>query len=134
MSGTNRSFHAKSLRGQPSTGAKRWISLALRLRDWQTRHLPGLKAADQIGRVEAEPSQVRRGEARLVALVADHDHLAIATGQLGVAVLAGGIESPLEDVAGHERRLGDQTVARPLRVRSDVDQQGASTRRPQRLP
>src|SRR3954447_19899701 len=53
--------------------------------DGQAGRSPGLKATVEVRRArEAESLQVGRGQARLVALVAHHDHLALEAANEGI--------------------------------------------------
>src|SRR4051794_32195023 len=65
----------------------------------QARRLPALDAVDHVADVEAEAQEGGGCEDGLVALVADQDDAAVGAGEGGVAVVALGIEAPLEDVA-----------------------------------
>jgi hypothetical protein len=67
-----------------------------------------------------------------VALVTDHDHLAVATGKPRVAVLARRVEPPLQDVARDEGGVGNDPVVGTLGLRADVDQASTLTRGLQR--
>ena len=84
---------------------------------------PGPDAADDVGDCGA-PELLHGGgsEAGLVALFADQLDQEVGTGELGVAVRAGGIEAPLEHVALHEPGTGDEPASSPLAVRANVDQ------------
>ena len=71
--------------------------------------------------MEAELLQRGRGEARRVALVAHEHDPAVVVGHLRYAVGTGGVETPLEHVAGNHDRAGELTVALTLLDRPDVD-------------
>jgi hypothetical protein len=59
-----------------------------------------LKAANEIGgAVQPDVSKEGGGEARLVSLVADDHDATVVVGHFGDVVLAGRVESPLEDIA-----------------------------------
>jgi hypothetical protein len=78
---------------------------------------PGAEAADHVGdRARPEALHGRGGEARLKPLVADQHQQGIATGQLSVAVRAARIQPPLEHIAGHDVRAGDESVGQALAV------------------
>src|SRR5581483_11958547 len=76
---------------------------SIRLDDLEAGSTPGLKAADQVRGVGVpQPMERRRDEARLVALVTEHDQP--AADHFWVAPLRGGIAAPLEHVARDEPR------------------------------
>src|SRR5688572_13595096 len=85
---------------------------------------PSLKPANDVGSIQAEAPQRRRGQARLVALVAEDDHDQVAPRQLGTAVPTGRIEPPFEDVPRDLRGAGDLAVLESLGVGTDVDERG----------
>jgi hypothetical protein len=65
-------------------------------------------------------------EARLVALVAEEDHVPVDIAAEGrIRVTGHGVETPLEDVSRYEVRVGDDAVALALSLGPDVDQQGS---------
>src|SRR5215211_1959443 len=89
--------------------------------DRESRGAPGLEAAREVGgALESEPFEVRRGQTRLVALVAHDDQLAPAIPDALVAVGRRGVAAPLEHVAREEHRAADDTVALALKLRADV--------------
>ncbi len=89
-----------------------------------------LVAADHVGgAVQAEVDQRRRGQARRVALRAQHDPFDVVTDGLGQPRVAGGVAAPLEHVAFDDQCGGDVALARPLRGGPDVDEQGAPAQR-----
>jgi hypothetical protein len=96
--------------------------------------MPGLEAADDVRHIEAELAEGGRGEARLVALVADQDERQVPAGELRNPVLALGVEAPFQDISRDEDRAENQPVGRALRVRSHVDQGRPAIRRLQGLP
>ena len=68
---------------------------------------PRLNATDEIGGpVQPNISEKGGGEARLVALVADDHDASVVVGHFGDVVLAGRVESPLEDVAVDDDCIG----------------------------
>jgi hypothetical protein len=74
--------------------------------------------------VKSELLKGRGGEARLVALVAEEDYVpADVSAQGRVTVTRRGVETPLEDVARDEMRVGDDAVAVALALGPDVDHQ-----------
>ena len=77
-----------------------------------------------VGRsVKSESLKRRRGKARLVALVAEEDHVPVDISAEGrIRVTGRRVKTPLEDVAWHEVRVGDDTVAFTLSLGPDVDQ------------
>jgi hypothetical protein len=75
---------------------------------------PALDAVDDVAAVQAEPAEGGGGEDGLVALVADEDDTAVASGQVRIAVLARRVQAPLEDVAVDDGRSRDQAVALAL--------------------
>src|SRR5436190_4056006 len=97
----------------------------------EPRRPPGLEAALHVGRaLEAELLQRRGGEARLVALVADEDHVPVqVAAERRFAVARRRIEAPLEHVAGYEVRSRDHAVALALELRADVEEKGAGAGR-----
>src|SRR4051812_27603393 len=92
--------------------ARKWH---LALVDWryrQARRPPGLKATHEVGGpLEPEPAERGGGEARLVALVAHHDHLPGGIGRPLIAGIRKGVAAPLEHVAGDEEGAGHHAVA-----------------------
>jgi hypothetical protein len=65
-------------------------------------------------------------EARLVALVAEEDHVPVDIAAEGrIRVTGHGVETPLEDVSRYEVRVGDDAVALALSLGPDVDQHGS---------
>src|SRR5215210_4788007 len=108
------------------TASRRWTSSSARSADRESRVPPGLEAAGQVrGAMEPKLAEVRGGEARLVTAVAHDDEPGVRFAEPWVAVLAVGRAAPLEDVAGHDDRAGHGSVARDLRLRADVDEDGA---------
>jgi hypothetical protein len=63
------------------------------------------------------------GQTGLVALVADDNDLPVFRRKCGVAIGAGGVQSPLEHIALDDRGSGKQTVPPLLGLRPDVDHQ-----------
>ena len=95
---------------------------------------PRPEPADEIRGVhESDRLQRRRREAGGVALVAHHDHVLVAPGQRGDAVLAERIESPLQHVAVDHDRARDDALVLAVRLGADVHEQRA-TRRRRRAP
>jgi high-affinity nickel-transport protein len=83
---------------------------------------PGGVATDQIGGPpDAELLQSSRGQARGVALLADHDHLQVVR-RVAQPRVAGRVEPPLQHVALDHHRLGQLTFGGSLGGGSDVDQ------------
>ena len=83
---------------------------------------PGGVATDQVGRLpDAQLLQRRRGQARGVALLADHDHLQVVR-RVRQPRVGGGVETPLQHVALDHHRLGQLPLGRPLGGRADVHQ------------
>jgi hypothetical protein len=73
--------------------------------------------------VKPELLKGRRGETRLVALVAEEDHVPIDISAEGrISVPGRRVKTPLEDVSRHEMRVGDDAVALTLSLGPDVDQ------------
>src|SRR5215204_5270069 len=85
-------------------------------RDRESLGAPGLKAADDVRGVEAEPARCCGGEAGLKPLVADEDETEIAARDFGIAVGAARIQAPLEHVARVVPGAGDVPVARALQL------------------
>jgi hypothetical protein len=77
----------------------------------------------------AELDQRRRGETRLVALVAEQDQLPLCVAHSLVAPPRGGVTSPLEHVSGNEDSPRDAAVALALGVRADVEEHRSSADR-----
>ena len=84
-----------------------------------------MKAAVEIGRVQTEAPEGRCSEARLIALVANQNDGYIPTCEQRIAVRRRRVEPPLQDIARDHVGTRDETVAIPLIVGADVDQQGA---------
>lgn len=96
----------------------------------KARGLPGLKAPDDIGRVnQTELLEGCGGEARLVALVADQDYPGAGVGDGLVPPGGRRVAAPFHDVARDESRPRDHAVAFALDLRADVDQERARPRR-----
>jgi hypothetical protein len=71
----------------------------------------------------AEVLQGRHGEARRVALLAEHDDRSGVADHGRMTVLARRVEAPLDVVALDRHRPGDATELGPLELGSGVDQQ-----------
>lgn len=85
-----------------------------------------MEATDEIGGVvQPEVLQHGGGEARLIALVAHHDDPIVVARDRVDAVLARGIQSPLEHVAVDHHGTEERAVTRPLLDRADVDDERA---------
>jgi hypothetical protein len=88
---------------------------------------PGGESPVQVGGVdEAKLLQVRRGQGRLVSLVADEDDPQVPAGDSGVPPLGCGVAEPFQGVAGQHDGAGDQAVCAPLVVFADIDEQSAA--------
>ena len=74
--------------------------------------MPGLEAADDVGRID-KPELLERGgrEAGRITLVAQHDDSSLGTGDRGDPPLRGGGEAPLEQVAVDDDGAGDVTAS-----------------------
>src|SRR3954447_11263076 len=83
---------------------------------------PRLEATDKVGRTrESKALQCRRGEARLVALVAyEDDSPAEIAAEARIVVTGGRVAAPFENVPRVKGRAGDEPVARALDVGADV--------------
>src|SRR6202045_4384853 len=83
--------------------------------------------------MQAQVVQGYRGQARGVAVYAEHDDPVIVAGDPGQPRLTLGIHAPLQVVALHDDRAGDLAGARTLRRRPDVDEHRALGLFPERL-
>ncbi len=91
--------------------------------------LPRLESARQVGgTVHAELLQGGGGQARGVALRAEHDDLQVVAGDRQPR-RAGGVEAPLQHVALDDHSAGDLALGGALRGRADVHQDGAGPHR-----
>ena len=96
----------------------------------ETRRSPGLESTLEVRGVrEADGLEARGGQARCVALVAEHDHGLLRARHLREAVGPGRIQAPFEDVAVDDERARDLPVGAALVDRTDVDQQRAAVAR-----
>lgn len=87
---------------------------------------PGLVAAYQVRHVgKAEISEIRSGETRGVALVANKHHSPICSIHLGQPVRSFRVKAPLQDVPIDDRRARQFAVSCPLNCCPDVHHQGA---------
>src|SRR5207245_10246722 len=78
------------------------------------------------GAVEAEGLEGGGGERRGEAFVADDDDLLVGAGHLGQAELAGGVETPLQDVAVHDDGARQVAVTLALLNGPGVDDEPSS--------
>ena len=88
--------------------------------------LPGPEATDHVGRpAYADLLQRGRGQARGVALGAQHQHVQVV-GRDRQPRVAGRVEPPLQHVALDEQRARDVALLGALGRRPDVDEHGAA--------
>jgi hypothetical protein len=103
---------ARSSRACPTSSASRGGPETRSALHRQSRRASGPEPADDVGRVQAEAPQRRRGQARLVALVTEDDHNPAAARELWIPVGRGRVEPPLEHVARNGCGTPDLAVFR----------------------
>src|SRR4051812_48649949 len=123
-------------RPRPAPGQPSWVTLpepwpglrhrgAATLDDRQPGFRPRPEAAFEVGRVrQPQPLQVRRGQARRIPLVAQHDHRRVGrhAGQPPFAVRR---QPPLQVDPLDDHRARDLALGLPVREGPDVDEQRA---------
>jgi hypothetical protein len=75
---------------------------------------------------EAELDEHRSGQARRVAVVAEDDDPALVPADAGIPPRARRIDPPFQHRAREVQRARHDPVARPRRLRADVDEQRAA--------
>ena len=95
---------------------------------------PGDVPAGEVGRSgEAELAERRGGEARRIALGADHDDLLVVVPHLGQGVAPLQIEAPLEHIALHHDPEPELAFGGSLALGADVDHEGTAGAEPLEL-
>src|SRR3954447_6852432 len=123
---TTRSCTRRRPRSPPDVGGT--------LVEREPRGRPGFDPADDVGRApEAERAQARGGQARAVALPAQHDDVPVVVRRLRDGRVAGRVEPPLQHRPVDDERARDLALRGPLPLGAGVDEQSFVAGRVPRL-